>query len=68
MNDTRRPTTVLVVDDHPAIRTTMTDVLEAEGFKPDHAENGSEAVEKCLVRLLFFTILMKFLMYWVVAG
>ena len=57
MNDIRKPTTVLVVDDHPAIRTTMTDVLEAEGFKPDHAENGSEAIEKCLANEYDFVLL-----------
>ena len=38
-------TKILIVDDHPAIRTTMSDVMEGEGFEVDLAENGSKAIE-----------------------
>ena len=38
-------TKVLIVDDHPAIRTTMKDVLENEGFETVLAESGERAVE-----------------------
>ena len=37
---------ILIVDDHPAIRTTMLDILASEGFKVDLAENGREAISK----------------------
>ena len=33
-------TKILIVDDHPAIRTTMKDVMENEGFEPKIAESG----------------------------
>lgn len=36
-------TKILVVDDHPAIRSTMLDVLESEGFCTFVASNGIEA-------------------------
>ena len=39
------PIKVLIVDDHPAIRTTMKDVLENEGFETVLAESGEKAVE-----------------------
>ncbi|HAY75984.1 MAG TPA: hypothetical protein DCY32_09935 [Opitutae bacterium] len=57
MSDQRKSTTVLVVDDHPAIRSTMTDVLEAEGFIPEHAENGSDAIRKCIENDYDFVLL-----------
>ena len=41
------PLKVLVVDDHPAIRSTMSDILDAEGFRPSIARNGQEAIQKC---------------------
>ena len=34
---------ILIVDDHPAIRSTMSDVLINEGFEVDLAENGVDA-------------------------
>ena len=37
---------ILIVDDRPAIRTTMFDILASEGFKVDLAENGREAISK----------------------
>ena len=36
---------ILIVDDHPAIRTTMYDVMESEGFHVELAENGKKAIE-----------------------
>ena len=38
---------VLVVDDHPAIRSTMLDILNEEGFVAEQAINGQEALQKC---------------------
>ena len=43
-----KKTSILVVDDHPAIRSTMLDILEEEGFSPEQAVNGKEALSKCL--------------------
>jgi CheY-like chemotaxis protein len=43
-----KKTSILVVDDHPAIRSTMLDVLEEEGFSAEQAVNGEEALEQCL--------------------
>ena len=37
---------VLVIDDDESIRTTVTAILEDEGYKVDVAENGKEAIEK----------------------
>ena len=34
---------ILIVDDHPAIRSTMSDVLINEGFEVDLAQNGVDA-------------------------
>ena len=39
---------VLIVDDHPAVRSTMVDVLNEEGFKTDYAEDGNTALSKCI--------------------
>ena len=41
-----KKTTILVVDDHPAIRSTMLDILSEEGFSADQATNGAEALTK----------------------
>ncbi|MEC8013561.1 MAG: response regulator [Verrucomicrobiota bacterium] len=38
---------VLVVDDHPAIRETMNDILKEEGFLPKLAADGEEALLLC---------------------
>lgn len=35
---------VLVVDDDPIIRDMMTDILECEGYTPELARNGEEAL------------------------
>ena len=36
---------ILVVDDHPAIRSTMSEVFINEGFEVDLAQNGHDALE-----------------------
>jgi CheY-like chemotaxis protein len=48
---------VLVVDDHPAIRTTMLDILSEEGFSADQAINGTEALAKCLAHEFDFVLM-----------
>ena len=35
---------VLIVDDHPAIRSTMMDILKSEGLEVEIAENGKTAL------------------------
>ena len=52
-----RKTTVLVVDDHPAIRSTMMDILREEGFSADQAINGAEALAKCQANEFDFVLL-----------
>jgi CheY-like chemotaxis protein len=39
---------ILIVDDHPAMRSTMYDILEDEGFSPQAAANGEEALRLCM--------------------
>ncbi len=41
---------VLIVDDAPTVRMYHRQVIEALGVEVDEAENGVEALEKCLVR------------------
>lgn len=48
---------VLVVDDHPAIRSTMLDILSEEGFSADQAINGEEALEKCKANEFDFVLI-----------
>lgn len=38
-------TKILIVDDHPAIRATMQDVMKNEGFETMIAESGQEAID-----------------------
>jgi CheY-like chemotaxis protein len=38
-------TKILIIDDHPAIRTTMQDVMKNEGFETMIAESGQEAID-----------------------
>jgi two-component SAPR family response regulator len=38
--------TVLVVDDDPDIRETLRDLLEDEGYHPELAKNGREAIDR----------------------
>jgi DNA-binding NtrC family response regulator len=37
---------VLIVDDDPGIRKLLTTALDENGFSPDTAENGAEAIKK----------------------
>jgi CheY-like chemotaxis protein len=39
---------ILIVDDHPAMRSTMYDILEDEGFSPQVAADGEEALRLCM--------------------
>ena len=38
---------ILVVDDHPAVRETMNEVLVEEGFETKLAKDGEEALSLC---------------------
>lgn len=44
-NPSLRPQKVLVVDDDAVIRDMMVDILECEGYLPELAANGQEALE-----------------------
>ena len=48
---------ILIVDDHPAVRNTMIDVLQEEGFKTDHADNGEVGLERCLKNTYDFVLI-----------
>lgn len=39
------PSPILVVDDDPAIRTTIADILGLEGYRVETAANGREALD-----------------------
>lgn len=58
-----RPT-VLIVDDDPAIRTMLVEVLSLEGFPTETAANGLEALEmlrKGKARVVLLDLLMPVL-------
>ncbi len=38
---------ILIVDDHPAMRTTLKDILEVEDYKVYTAKSGLEGIEIC---------------------
>ena len=57
MNQSIKTTRILVVDDHPAIRETMTDILTEEGFFSDFAADGIKALEKCLTEEFDFVLI-----------
>jgi two-component system chemotaxis response regulator CheY len=42
----REAAPILVVDDDPSIRTTVSDVLDLEGYRVVTAANGAEALEQ----------------------
>ena len=48
---------ILIVDDHPAVRSTMVDVLNEEGFQTDFAEDGDIALKKCMVNTYNFVLI-----------
>ena len=39
------PTSILVVDDHSAMRSTLRDILQDEGYEVHSASSGEEAVD-----------------------
>ena len=39
------PTSILVVDDHTAMRSTLRDILQDEGYEVQSASSGEEAVD-----------------------
>ena len=39
------PTSILIVDDHSAMRSTLRDILQDEGYEVQSASSGEEAVE-----------------------
>ena len=48
---------ILIIDDHPAVRTTMVDVLNEEGFQTDHAKDGEVGLAKCMVNSYDFVLI-----------
>src|SRR5260370_16147307 len=44
-NPAIRPLKVLVVDDDGVIRNMMVDILDCEGYQPELASNGKEALQ-----------------------
>ena len=39
------PTSILIVDDHSAMRSTLRDILQDEGYEVQSASSGEEAVD-----------------------
>jgi CheY-like chemotaxis protein len=54
-------TKILIIDDHPAIRTTMQDVMKNEGFETMIAQSGQEAIDIYMSEYFDF-VLMDMLM------
>jgi len=50
-------TSILIVDDHPAMRSTMYDILEDEGFCPTIAANSEEAISLCMENEFDFVLM-----------
>ena len=48
---------ILIVDDHPAIRSTMADVLIEEGFETEIAQDGEIALNKCSTESFDFVLI-----------
>ncbi len=48
---------ILIVDDHPAMRSTMYDILEDEGLSPMVAANGKEAIRLCMENEFDFVLM-----------
>ena len=48
---------ILIVDDHPAMRSTMYDILEDEGLSPMVAANGEEAISLCMENEFDFVLM-----------
>jgi DNA-binding response OmpR family regulator len=62
------PETLLVVDDDPAIRGLLTQVLKREGFEVDTAENGADALTKIEARSRKYDAILLDLMMPVMSG
>ena len=53
---------ILVIDDERAIRNTLKEILEFEGYTVEVAENGQQGLEKALAgvyNLIFTDIKMR---------
>lgn len=48
INADKQEFSILIVDDHPAMRSTMYDILEDEGLCPMVAASGEEAISLCV--------------------
>jgi CheY-like chemotaxis protein len=62
---------ILVIDDDPAILSTVTDILEFEGYQVEQARNGVEGlahVAGALPRLVLLDMRMPVLDGWGFAG
>jgi CheY-like chemotaxis protein len=57
VKEATRPNRVLIVDDHPAIRETMNDILNGEGFNTQLAADGKEALNLCLSKDFDFVLI-----------
>ena len=57
MKEASRPNRVLIVDDHPAIRETMNDILTEEGFDTQLAADGKEALHLCQLKDFDFVLI-----------
>jgi CheY-like chemotaxis protein len=53
----RRPTTVLVVDDHPLMLATIRTTLEREGYRVLVASNGAAALDVCRADVVDLVVL-----------
>lgn len=62
------PGSLLVVDDDPAIRGLLTQVLKREGYEVDTAENGAEALTKIEAREQKYDAILLDLMMPVMSG
>ncbi len=61
--------TVMVVEDEHALRENMSELLEAEGFKPVCAENGRDALyflraQKLLPAVILLDLMMPVMSGW----
>lgn len=63
--------TILIVDDDPAIRLMLTEVLSLEGYSTETATNGREALDKLAIsgpRVVLLDLLMPEVDGWGVMG
>lgn len=62
------PESLLVVDDDPAIRGLLTQVLKRDGFEVDTAENGADALTKIAERAEKYDAILLDLMMPIMSG